>query len=155
MDHLWMKTYRGNYIETLKIKSGVGKDNKDYKVSMKKDGVWLDMRERCSAGQKVLASLIIRLAMADAFCTDCGVLALDEPTAHLDAANMNSLAKSLIDIIRDRQDQSNFQLIVITHSENFVEQLGRSEYVDEFYKVERNTNGHSVVNKCRVDQLFT
>jgi hypothetical protein len=50
-------------------------------------GVELDMRGRCSAGQKVLASLIIRLALAETFCLNCGILALDEPTTNLDAAN--------------------------------------------------------------------
>ena len=50
-------------------------------------GVELDMRGRCSAGQKVLASLVIRLALAENFCLNCGILALDEPTTNLDAAN--------------------------------------------------------------------
>jgi DNA repair protein RAD50 len=47
--------------------------------------VELDMRGRCSAGQKVLACLIIRLALAETFCLNCGILALDEPTTNLDA----------------------------------------------------------------------
>jgi DNA repair protein RAD50 len=33
----------------------------------------LDMRGRCSAGQKALASLIIRLALAETFCVKCGM----------------------------------------------------------------------------------
>lgn len=37
----------------------------------------LEMRGRCSAGQKVLASLLIRLALAETFCLQCGVLCLD------------------------------------------------------------------------------
>ena len=55
-----------------------------HRVVMLKNGLPLDMRGRCSAGQKVLASLIIRLALAETFCQDCGVLALDEPTTNLD-----------------------------------------------------------------------
>jgi DNA repair protein RAD50 len=55
-------------------------------------GVELDMRGRCSAGQKVLASLIIRLALAENFCLNCGILALDEPTTNLDAANASESA---------------------------------------------------------------
>lgn len=51
---------------------------------MLKDKVELDMRGRCSAGQKVLASIIIRLALAESFGTNCGILALDEPTTNLD-----------------------------------------------------------------------
>lgn len=52
---------------------------------MVNSGVELDMRGRCSAGQKVLACLIIRLALAETFCLNCGILALDEPTTNLDA----------------------------------------------------------------------
>eukprot|EP00961_Rhodomonas_salina_P158195 2129608-Rhodomonas_salina.4 len=44
----------------------------------------LDMRGRCSAGQKVLASLVVRMALAETFCHNCGILALDEPTSNLD-----------------------------------------------------------------------
>lgn len=50
-------------------------------------GAELEMRGRCSAGQKVLACLVIRLALAETFCLSCGILALDEPTTNLDAAN--------------------------------------------------------------------
>lgn len=54
-------------------------------------GVELDMRGRCSAGQKVLACLIIRLALAETFCLNCGILALDEPTTNLDAGALMRL----------------------------------------------------------------
>lgn len=50
----------------------------NYRVVMVKNDVELDMRGRCSAGQKVLASIIIRLALAESFGQGCGVLALDE-----------------------------------------------------------------------------
>ena len=56
----------------------------------------LEMRGRCSAGQKVLASLVIRLALAETFCLNCGILALDEPTTNLDEPNAESLATALL-----------------------------------------------------------
>lgn len=59
----------------------------------------LDMRGRCSAGQKVLASLVIRLALAEVFCLQCGVLALDEPTTNLDRENIDSLAYALTEYV--------------------------------------------------------
>ena len=67
---------------------------------MIKEETELDMRGRCSAGQKVLASIIIRLALAETFCLNCGILVLDEPTTNLDTENMEGLAQSLADIIR-------------------------------------------------------
>ena len=51
---------------------------------MVKNEAEMDMRGRCSAGQKVLASLIIRLALAQTFSANCTIIALDEPTTNLD-----------------------------------------------------------------------
>ena len=39
----------------------------------------------------MLACLIIRLALAETFCLNCGILALDEPTTNLDAGGPGSL----------------------------------------------------------------
>lgn len=68
---------------------------------------------------QVLACLIIRLALAETFCLNCGILALDEPTTNLDAENSASLADALRSIMESRRAQANFQLIVITHDEKF------------------------------------
>lgn len=78
------------------------------------------MRGRCSAGQRVLASIVIRLALAETFCVNCGCIALDEPTVNLDYNNKRGLAIALAQIIASRAQQSNFQLVVITHDEEFV-----------------------------------
>lgn len=67
------------------------------KVVMTKDQVEMDMRGRCSAGQKMLASIIIRLALSDSFGQNCGILALDEPTNALDTENIEALASSLVE----------------------------------------------------------
>ncbi len=68
-------------------------------VVMTKDQVEMDMRGRCSAGQKMLASIIIRLALADSFGQNCGILALDEPTNALDTENIDALAASLVECV--------------------------------------------------------
>ena len=65
----------------------------------------------------MLACLVIRLALAETFCLLCGILALDEPTTNLDAANAESLAGALRSVMDARREQQNFQLIVITHDE--------------------------------------
>ena len=77
-------------------------------------------RVMCGCGRQVLACLIIRLALAETFCLACGILALDEPTTNLDAANAESLAGALRNVIDARRGQQNFQLIVITHDERCV-----------------------------------
>lgn len=116
-------------IEYIEIRSAVDDNSSaagkrrvyNYRVVMVKGDTALDMRGRCSAGQKVpgvgpwlgrgrcgvalslcpcvqvLASLIIRLALAETFCLNCGILALDEPTTNLDRDNIESLAHALVE----------------------------------------------------------
>jgi DNA repair protein RAD50 len=83
----------------------------------------LDMRGRCSAGQRVLASLVIRLALAETFGLNCGCIALDEPTVNLDFNNKKGLAESLAQLVETRSKQKNFQMILITHDEEFVSMM--------------------------------
>jgi len=150
---LWQRTYQGHDIDSIEIQSehegetATGKRIHKYRVVMRKGDTYLDMRGRCSAGQKVLASLIIRLALAETFCLNCGILALDEPTTNLDHANVESFARALNEIIQQRRAQSNFQLIVITHDEPFVQLVGRAENADYFYRVRKNEQQHSVVER--------
>jgi hypothetical protein len=54
-----------------------------------------------------------------------GVLALDEPTTNLDLPNKKGLAQALAKVIELRAG-ANLQLIVITHDEEFVSELGRA-----------------------------
>eukprot|EP01125_Pyxidicula_operculata_P015436 TRINITY_DN523_c1_g1_i2.p1 TRINITY_DN523_c1_g1~~TRINITY_DN523_c1_g1_i2.p1 ORF type:complete len:1267 (-),score=327.47 TRINITY_DN523_c1_g1_i2:1792-5592(-) len=105
---LWQSTYKGNDIESIEIRAESAEGSKkklyNYRVVMIKGGVPIDMRGRCSAGQKVLASLIIRLALAETFCINCGILALDEPTTNLDRHNVESFAQALVKIVENRKD---------------------------------------------------
>ncbi|KAI8914853.1 AAA domain-containing protein [Powellomyces hirtus] len=148
---LWVNTYQGNDIDTIEIRSDnenvTGNRQYNYRVVMLKGDTTLDMRGRCSAGQKVLTSLIIRLALAETFCLNCGILALDEPTTNLDRDNIESLAESLANIINLRRQQANFQLLIITHDEEFMHLLGKSEYADYYWRVSKDEDGHSVITR--------
>lgn len=120
---LWSLTYRGEDITNIHLSSdqeGNSTKSYNYRVVMTKGTTELDMRGRCSAGQRVLASIVIRLALAETFCLNCGVMALDEPTTNLDYANKRGLATALAQIIAHRAAQDNFQLVLITHDEDFV-----------------------------------
>lgn len=74
---LWHATYQGTDIDTILINSdsenATGRSSYNYRVSMVKQDAEMDMRGRCSAGQRVLASIIIRLALAECFGVNCGV----------------------------------------------------------------------------------
>lgn len=123
---LWTLTYKGEDIRNIEIVSGKdagGRSSRSYNyrvVMSKGSGTMMDMRGRCSAGQRVLASIVIRLALAETFCVKFGCISLDEPTVNLDYKNKKGLAVALAQIIASRSQQSNFQLVLITHDEEFV-----------------------------------
>ncbi|KAF3323696.1 DNA repair protein RAD50 isoform X1 [Carex littledalei] len=145
---LWQQTYRGQDIDYISICSdseGVGTRSYSYRVLMQTGDAELEMRGRCSAGQKVLASLIIRLALAETFCLNCGILALDEPTTNLDGPNSESLAGALLRIMDDRKGQENFQLIVITHDERFAQLIGQRQHAEKYYRVTKDEHQHSII----------
>jgi DNA repair protein RAD50 len=74
---LWQSTYQGTDVDTILIRSDAenapSRRNYNYRVCMVKQDAEMDMRGRCSAGQRVLASIIIRLALAECFGVNCGV----------------------------------------------------------------------------------
>ncbi|KAG0062074.1 DNA repair protein rad50 [Linnemannia elongata] len=153
---LWTNTYRGTDIDTIEIRSdqeGLRANQAyNYRVVMMQRGRALDMRNRCSAGQKVLASIIIRLALAESFSLNCGILALDEPTTNLDEANVQQLAYSLKAIIERHRQQSNFQLVIITHDEDFLKMLSLTDYVDYYYRVKKDADQFSTIWKMPVTE---
>ncbi|KAH9049850.1 hypothetical protein EDB84DRAFT_1555814 [Lactarius hengduanensis] len=153
MRHLWNKTYQGTDIDGIRIRydseGGASKRSYNYRVVMMKDQVEMDMRGRCSAGQKMLASIIIRLALSDSFGQNCGILALDEPTNALDVENIDALAASLVDIVNERKNHANFQLIIITHDENFLRKLGQSDVMEYYWRVSRDSRQKSTIERQR------
>ncbi|KAI1338753.1 hypothetical protein F5Y15DRAFT_385177 [Xylariaceae sp. FL0016] len=153
---LWRTTYQGTDIDTILIRSdseAKGRSSYNYRVCMVKQDTEMDMRGRCSAGQKVLASIIIRLALAESFGIGCGIIALDEPTTNLDRDNIRSLAESLHKIIEVRRSQANFQLIVITHDEDFLRHMRCSDFVDEFYRVSRDSRQNSKIQRQGIGMI--
>lgn len=171
---LWRRIYRGRDIDYVSVRSdtdevsgdesggsreaapeAVGRAGRsyNYRVVMVCGDAEMEMRGRCSAGQRVLASLIIRLALADSFCLQCGVLALDEPTTNLDAANIHGLAEALAGLIEQRRGRPGFQLILITHDEDFVNHLSRLQVCDWYYHIQKDLQGCSKIERRDVRLL--
>ncbi|XP_050508805.1 DNA repair protein RAD50-like [Diabrotica virgifera virgifera] len=159
---LWRTIYRGNDIDYIEIKTlddsrptrstddtlAAGKRRSyDYEVVQVKNGIKLDMRGRCSAGQKVLACLVVRMALAETFSSHCGILALDEPTTNLDKENISSLSDALSELITSRENQTNFQLLIITHDEEFLRSITQMQSLDSYWQIKRNHEGSSTVEK--------
>mmetsp|Transcript_10827 Transcript_10827/g.25333 ORF Transcript_10827/g.25333 Transcript_10827/m.25333 type:complete len:417 (-) Transcript_10827:261-1511(-) len=170
IQELWQRTYMGEDIEGIEIVSGEeggsSRANRsyNYRVVMRKGDALLDMRGRCSAGQRVLACIVIRLALAETFCLSCGILTLDEPTTNLDEYNKSGLATALAEIISARAKQRNFQLLCITHDADFVTHMrdafnalgaDRTFNLPEFYwrisRQQTGTNGQYCSQIHRTD----
>lgn len=79
---------------------------------------------------------MIRLALAEFFGSGCGVFALDEPTTHLDDVNTEALAVFLKRLAESKKSERNFQMLIITHDENFLKCLGAK--VGKFYEVTKD-----------------
>jgi len=147
---LWRKAYKSGDIDYIFVRAdaeGSSRGNYSYRLMMVAGGAELEMRGRCSAGQIVLACIIVRLALSEAFCIGCGIIALDEPTTNLDADNSNALARVLQEIIEARANQNNFQLLVITHDEEFAQQLGSKQFCEHYWLVRKDENQCSEVLK--------
>ncbi|KAL7302008.1 hypothetical protein TKK_0005245 [Trichogramma kaykai] len=154
MKKLWTHVYGGNDTTSIQIRvqktEGIGdkKRSYNYKLVQIKHSKEMDMKGKCSAGQKVLASIIIRMALAETFCAECSVLALDEPTTNLDDENATNLAVTLSKVIQHRaQHSKNFQLIVISHDEKFIGHLSNLSGKQMFHELYRNIDGYSLVRR--------
>lgn len=145
---LWQKTYKGEDIETIEIRAEQETRSKArsyiYKLVMVGKNKSVNMRGRCSAGQRVMASLIIRLALAEAFANTCNVIALDEPTTNLDRANSDSLADALSALICEKP---NFQFMIITHDKVFAQHVLHQANHNSYYIVSKKEYGSVIKQK--------
>jgi DNA repair protein RAD50 len=82
------------------------------------------------------------------------LIALDEPTTNLDQDNIRALAESLHTIIRTRMAQSNFQLIVITHDEEFLRSMKCADFCDNYYRISRDGKQKSVIERQSIAEVM-
>lgn len=156
---IWDECYKGKDITRLEIKTkpenenatGGKKKNFDYRVVFYQNDVMLDMRGRSSAGQRVLASIVIRIALAETFANNTGVMALDEPTTNLDQEHIELLSQFLGNMINARKDNDEFQLIIITHDQQFISML--KEHCQTYYNVYKGEDGFSQVRENAMSDL--
>ena len=148
----WKQIYQGGDIETIEVVAeeitrGKEKKSFNYYMAMRKGGTRMKMREKSSAGQRALASIILRMTLAELFVRNFTFIALDEPTANLDLSNVQALARSIGAYVRRRTKKgANIQWIIITHDEEFLRALDE-ESSPFYYRIALNSDGHSEINK--------
>jgi len=60
----------------------------------------------------------------------------------------------LFSVVQSRSQQTNLQLIIITHDKRLLEKLGMSSYADHFYFIQKDPKtGCSSVEKRDIKQL--
>ncbi|KII66553.1 DNA repair protein RAD50 [Thelohanellus kitauei] len=125
----------------------------NYRVVMVQQHAESDMRGRSSAGQKMIASIVIRLALFTAFCNDCSFIAFDEPTTNLDEQNLQGLAEAFRKLSCHKK-LKNFQLILITHDETFLRYLCHDQDVGVYFETSKNKKIAKRKIKRLSSQLF-
>ena len=103
------------------------------------------MRDHCSAGQKALASIVVRLALAKVLAVSCGILDLDEPCTNLDEDNAAALSASLNELV-----DTNLQLVVITRDMAFARRLLHSNTCT--WMVEMDDKHYSQIRKLETGE---
>jgi DNA repair exonuclease SbcCD ATPase subunit len=73
--------------------------------------------QRLSIGQKTVLALAFRVAVNAMFAEDLGLLALDEPTAALDAPRIQALAP-VLEKLRALSTSKGLQCLLVTHASN-------------------------------------
>ncbi|KAG9390018.1 DNA repair protein RAD50 [Carpediemonas membranifera] len=143
---LWAMAYKGHDIAAIGLETSTAASGRSsYHVTMTVGGHVLPMRGRCSAGQKVLACIIVRLALATAFSDSCGVLVLDEPTTHLDNRNAEAVAEGLRNLIKQSSRSRTFQLVLITHDKSFTDRLSDGLDAARVWRVGKGSDGCSTL----------
>jgi len=104
--------------------------NEDYGITLEVDG-HIRQFEQLSGGEQMIAALAVRLALLREL-SNIDVAFFDEPTANLDEARRESLARRILEVKGFRQ------LFVISHDDTFeqaTQNLIRVERVDGISRV--------------------
>ena len=103
-------------------------------------------------------SLLIRLDLAKFFSKNCNILTLDEPTTNLDIENMNNFTAQLNSLIKKNlKINISFQLIIISHSQDFVNSLTQNDIIKYFYRLDKkkeNNRSFTKIYKHHFSSLY-
>jgi DNA repair protein RAD50 len=57
-------------------------------------------------------------------------------------------------LIKNRRQQSNFQLLVITHDEAFLREMKCQEFCETYFNVGRDENQNSIIKEEPISKLM-
>jgi len=138
MNQLWSTLYPyGDFTEIrLFIEEG------DYVLKLlSRSGIWDNVEGIASGGERSIACLALRIALALTLAPHLRILILDEPSVNLDVKSLSELATTLRERVYEFMDQ----VILITHEEELQEAVtGRA------YKLERDKTNDGVTKVIQI-----
>jgi DNA repair protein RAD50 len=147
---LWSETYKGRDIEKICINADIDKTSKrssfSYRIAFWAKGQEVDMRGRCSSGQRMMASLVIRIALAQAFSGSFTLIALDEPTTNMDVSNSEGLAECIAQLSANNE---RLQIVIITHDMDFMRKIIRESPRESYLMIQKTRETSKILQvKC-------
>ncbi|MEM5829408.1 MAG: AAA family ATPase [Candidatus Aenigmatarchaeota archaeon] len=139
MSKLWNTLYPYHDFISIRLNAEEG----DYVLQLQgRDGNWVNVEGNVSGGERSIACLALRIALALALAPQLRVLVLDEPTANLDARAIRELSITLRERINEFIDQT----FLITHQPELEDAATGS-----VYRLERNKDEDGPTKVIRID----
>ena len=123
MNRIWEVFYPYGDYQDIKV---FPEDNYSLKL-LNSEGEWVNADSFVSGGERMMAALTLRLAMASILSPSFKMIILDEPTHNLDSTGVEELGKML----KERMKQILEQTILITHDSLLAETSADKIFVFE------------------------
>lgn len=139
MNKLWPTLYPYHDFISVRLNAEEG----DYVLQLQeRKGNWVNVEGNVSGGERSIACLALRIALALALAPHLRILVLDEPTANLDAKAIAELSITLRERIGEFIDQT----FLITHQPELEDAATGS-----IYRLERNKDESEPTRVVRID----
>ena len=118
MSNTWMEIYPYDIWSGLRISTL----NNDYTIQLKEsDGDWVNVSGFASGGERMLASLAVKISFARVLAPNLNMLILDEPTHNLD----ETAVRNFINVLNEKISEHIDQMFIITHDERLAESASK------------------------------
>ena len=118
MSNTWMQIYPYDTWSGLRIST----INNDYTIQLKEsEGDWINVSGFASGGERMLASLAVKISFARVLAPNLNMLILDEPTHNLD----ETAVRNFISVLNEKIIEHLDQLFIITHDERLAESASK------------------------------
>ena len=114
MSQVWIEIYPYEKWSGVRLSS----TEQDYNLQIKEaEGEWVSVTGFASGGERMLASLAVRIAFARVLAPSLSLLILDEPTHNLD----EKAIATFIDVVQNKVSDFLDQIFIVTHEEKLAE----------------------------------